>query len=194
MPTGTVTDVYRNIAFVKVTGKVDDGGFIAAEATKLELIGGSNRPADSGHNFGNIAGGGGPAGATGPASTPAPTTGGYRRGARLEGKRVRIIKGPFKGQLAQVREDHDTRVQVSLEAKFRVVTIPKDCVRLEDEDDDAYTGSQWDSSKQWNDDSTGGAAGDLNNPPPGATGSLSEPPQGYVPPSSTPYTPAPWSK
>ena len=191
--TGTVTDVYRSVAFVKINGKVEDGGFSVIESTKLELIGGSNRPEAT--NFGNFTGGGAPSGAP----TPTKTTSAPQRrgGARLEGKRVRIIKGPFKGQLAQVREDHDTRVQVSLEAKFRVVTIPKDCVRLEDEEEDDNNNQQWNN---WNDkqDDSGEqqhSYGSLSQPPPGAVGSLSQPPKGYVPPSATPYTPAPpeWS-
>lgn len=185
--TGTVTDVYRSTAFVKINGKVEDGGYIAVDSNKLELIGGSNRPDTT--NFGNFTGGGAPSGVP----TPSKTSGGPQRrgGARIEGKRVRIIKGPFKGQLAQVREDHDTRVQVSLEAKFRVVTIPKDCVRLEDEDD----GDNWNDKGGDYGAAQTSSYGSLSQPPPGAMGSLSQPPQDYVPPSATPYTPAPpeWS-
>ena len=159
-----VAEVHRNTLFVKVNSRTEDAGFLACQANDVELVSTSRVMGGS-----NIAGGGGASAA------PAPSSGGgWRRGAgKLEGKRVRIIRGPFKGNLAQVREDHDTRVQVSLEAKFRVVTIPKDCVRLEDEaDPEPQTGQM----------------GDLNNPP---MGSLSEPPQGYVPPSSVPFTPAP---
>jgi hypothetical protein len=177
---------------VKLNGKVDDSGFSVFDSSQLELIGGSNRPEAT--NFGNFTGGGAPSGAPTPTKSAAPQR---RGGARLEGKRVRIIKGPFKGQLAQVREDHDTRVQVSLEAKFRVVTIPKDCVRLEDEEDEDDHNQQWNN---WNDkqDDSGdkqNSYGSLSQPPPGAMGSLSQPPKGYVPPSATPYTPAPpeWS-
>ena len=173
---GSVKDIYRNSVFVKENEKTQDGGFTVVNAKDVELV------ASATSAFGGMANytGGGAPGSAAAVPAPAPSGGGYRRGARLEGKRVRIIKGPYKGQLAQVREDHDTRVQVSLEAKFRVVTIPKDCVRLEDEEGEPVVAPRvYESS------------GNINAPPAAAMGSLAQPPTGYVPPSSTPYTPAP---
>ena len=181
---GTVKDVYRNSVFIKESEKVTDGGYTVVESRLVELVAASVARHGDASAMSNYTGGGSAptgqqTGGGGYQSAPS----GYRRGgARLEGKRVRIIKGPFKGQLAQVREDHDTRVQVSLEAKFRVVTIPKDCVRLEDEPDLAPT---------VRDTTTSAPTGNLNMPPAAAMGSLSQPPSGYVPPSSTPFTPAP---
>ena len=170
--TGTVKEIYRNAVFVKEMEKVADSGYSVVDSNSLELVA---EGAERSSGQGNYAGGGAPAQQAPQQQQQVQ----YRRPghSRLEGKRVRIIKGPFKGQLAQVREDHDTRVQVSLEAKFRVVTIPKDCVRLEDEDLPAAP--------------TVEPSGNLNRPPAAAMGSLSQPPSGYVPPSSTPYTPAP---
>lgn len=154
---GTVAEVYRNAVFVKVANRTEDGGFLVVDARELEVISTNERL--------------GPNNAA-PIAPAAPVQYGSNRRSKLEGKRVRIIKGPFKGQLAQVREDHDTRVQVSLEAKFRVVTIPKEFVRLEDEEfEETNVGTD-----------------NLNQPP---MGSLDQPPAGYVPPSSTPFTPAP---
>jgi transcription elongation factor SPT5 len=175
--TGTVKEIYRNTVFVRENEKVEDSGFSVIDSKNVEVVSTSTSRAPA--LMTNIAGGGQPATQTSdkPTSNVA-----YRRPgqSRLEGKRVRIIKGQYKGQLAQVREDHDTRVQVSLEAKFRVVTIPKDCVRLEDEDIPEP------------DMNSGQPMGSLSQPPPGMTmGSLSQPPAGYVPPSSTPFTPAP---
>jgi transcription elongation factor SPT5 len=162
---GTVKEIYRNSLFVKENEKIENSGFSVVDSRGVELVATSGRGKDSGP----------------PQQQPQQHANGgiqYRKPgmSKLEGKRVRIIKGQFKGQLAQVREDHDTRVQVSLEAKFKVVTIPKDCVRLEDDMDDGVQES---------------VSGNLNAPPAGMMGSLSAPPAGYVPPSSTPFTPAP---
>jgi transcription elongation factor SPT5 len=170
--TGTVREIYRSSIFVRENEKVEDSGLSVVDAKNVEVVSTSSaRQAPS--VMTNIAGA---------ANNTAPTHQqvAYRRPgqSRLEGKRVRIIKGQYKGQLAQVREDHDTRVQVSLEAKFRVVTIPKDCVRLEDEELPEPSANS-------------GEMGSLSQPPPSMMGSLSQPPPGYVPPSSTPYTPAP---
>ena len=166
--TGTVKEIYRTSVFVKENEKVENSGFSVVESKLLEVV------ASGGHRSHHQ-----PQQAHQPQQQSSGGAGvAYRRPgqSKLEGKRVRIIKGPYKGQLAQVREDHDTRVQVSLEAKFRVVTIPKDCVRLEDEMDEVYSSP------------APGSSGNVNQPP---MGSLLQPPAGYVAPSSTPYTPAP---
>ena len=168
--TGTVKEIHRNALFVKDS----ESGIAVIDCKFAELV--ASAAATS--KPGGIGSFGAPPAAPAVSHSAAPQRRFGGAANRLEGKRVRIIKGQYKGQLAQVREDHDTKVQLSLEAKFRVVTIPKDCVRIEDEEDFSSTPHQHQST----------ATGNINQPP---MGSLSQPPVGYVPPSSTPFTPAP---
>ncbi|KAF4674292.1 Transcription elongation factor [Perkinsus chesapeaki] len=60
--------------------------------------------------------------------------GGGKGDSRLVGKRIRIIKGIYKGQVANVIDVTDTKVYVQLEAKVnKRLFIPKDQVRVESE-------------------------------------------------------------
>jgi transcription elongation factor len=56
----------------------------------------------------------------------------------MTGAKVRIIKGTYKGYTGTIRDMQDTKVQVSLDAKFKVITIPKDQVRAVDAKDEHH--------------------------------------------------------
>ncbi|KAF4743321.1 Transcription elongation factor, partial [Perkinsus olseni] len=70
--------------------------------------------------------------------------------SRLVGKRIRIIKGIYKGQLANVIDVTDTKVYVQLEAKVnKRLFIPKDQVRVESEIAAAESSGRYGFAAAW---------------------------------------------
>ena len=126
---GNVKYLHKNIAFVKIRNKSEDGGFFIAPAKDVEVI-----VSQDGRNKDQFPQ------RPAPRVTPAPNQRSQQMSVadKLMGSRVRIIRGTFKGYVATVRDVQDSKVQVSLEAKFKIVTLPKDHIRsieAEDEDD-----------------------------------------------------------
>lgn len=142
---GTVKHIMRGFLFIQSRDIHEHGGYACVLGRSCHVRGGKNRSnqmsslggimatpgnilATPGYNAGGV-----PASpAYNTSSAPPPiTSGGYagrlatQQDRVLEGKRVRMKKGPYHGQTGIIKSANATHVRVELEANMRTVTVSR---------------------------------------------------------------------
>ncbi|OAF70789.1 Transcription elongation factor SPT5 [Intoshia linei] len=135
---GKIIHMFRGFAFVKFTDVLVNSGLVSFSAHNLCLYGTSNAPVFKTVNSSfeekfqymkspNIH-------ATDDSSNVKEYLSGKRRNTKIIGKRVKIIKGPYKGYSGYIKDVGDTTVKMDLDAKNQTIMVDLQRVRIINDD------------------------------------------------------------
>jgi transcription elongation factor SPT5 len=127
---GRVVHIHRNFLFIQNRQQAENAGIFVARSANVQTV------AAKGGRINNI----GPDltkmnpalqrnGANGSTAMPPPKTFGRDR---LIGKTVKIATGPYKALLGIVKDTTDDKARVELHTKNKIITVPKDTLRMID--------------------------------------------------------------
>ena len=126
---GSVKFITRGAVFLKIREKAEDAGWAVSQGRDCTVVSQADTPKPVLRPQ-NV-----PEAKLQVSSAPRRPFG----ASNLVGKQVRIIRGTFKGYTATVRDEQDNKIQVSLDAKFKILTLPKDHIRAADEPEAAFS-------------------------------------------------------